>query len=58
MNAWWLTPAPRNVVSSKGTSTSSASVRVVCCTEWQSPTTFCCGDPSYVAQQSIAIGFV
>ena len=37
---------------------SSASRRVVCCTEWQRPTIFVCGDPCAYAWQSIAIGFV
>ena len=58
MNAWWFTPAPTNATSSNGTATSSASCRVVFWIEWQRPTTRRCGVPEYVAQHSIAIGFV
>jgi hypothetical protein len=49
---------PRNVASSNGTSTSSASLRLVSWTEWHSPTTLTREVPRYVAMQFMAIGFV
>ena len=52
----WLTPAPRNVTSSGSTPTYSATWWLVFWIEWQSPTMFWCNEPSYQAQQFIAIG--
>jgi len=54
----WFTPAPWKVISSGGTPTYSATWRLVFWMEWQRPTMFCCGEPSYQAQQFIAIGLV